>query len=80
MTLRLLFRTSGFRTLKIFSNSASISPAPFPSASAIRALSSWSRTLIETVNDQLKNICGLEHTRHRSLSNCFVNVLAALVA
>ena len=38
------------------------------------------RTLIETVNDQLKNICQLEHTRHRSLSNCVVNVLAALIA
>jgi hypothetical protein len=38
------------------------------------------RTLIETVNDQLKNICQLEHTRHRSLTNCFVNVLTALIA
>jgi hypothetical protein len=38
------------------------------------------RTLIETVNDQLKNICQLEHTRHRSLTNCLVNVLTALIA
>jgi len=38
------------------------------------------RTLIETVNDQLKNICQLEHTRHRSLTNCVVNLLAALSA
>jgi Transposase DDE domain len=38
------------------------------------------RSLIETVNDQLKNICQLEHTRHRSLTNCVVNVLAALIA
>ena len=38
------------------------------------------RTLIETVNDQLKNICQLEHSRHRSLPNCVVNVLAALIA
>jgi hypothetical protein len=38
------------------------------------------RMLIETVNDQLKNICQLEHTRHRSLTNCFVNVLSALIA
>jgi hypothetical protein len=38
------------------------------------------RTLIETVNDQLKNICQLEHTRPRSLTNCVVNVLAALIA
>jgi len=38
------------------------------------------RPLIETVNDQLKNICQLEHTRHRSLTNGLVNVLAALIA
>jgi hypothetical protein len=38
------------------------------------------RTLIETVNDQLKNICQLEHTRHRSLTNYVVNVLTALIA
>jgi hypothetical protein len=38
------------------------------------------RTLIETVNDQLKHICQLEHTRHRRLTNCFVNVLTALIA
>jgi hypothetical protein len=38
------------------------------------------RTLIETVNDQLKNICQLEHTRHRSLTNCVVNVVTALIA
>ena len=38
------------------------------------------RPLIETVNDQLKNICQLEHSRHRSLPNGVVNVLAALIA
>jgi hypothetical protein len=38
------------------------------------------RTLIETVNDQLKNICQLEHTRHRSLTNWVVNVVTALIA
>ena len=27
------------------------------------------RSIIETINDQLKNICQLEHSRHRSLSN-----------
>jgi hypothetical protein len=37
-------------------------------------------TLIETGNDQLKNSCQLEHTRHRSLTNGVVNVLAALIA
>lgn len=38
------------------------------------------RALIETVNDQLKNICQIEHTRHRSLMNFVVNLLAALIA
>jgi len=38
------------------------------------------RPLSETVNDQLKNICQLEHTRHRSLTNGVVTVLTALIA
>ena len=38
------------------------------------------RAIIETVNDQLKNISQIEHSRHRSVANCFVNLLAGLVA
>lgn len=38
------------------------------------------RALIETINDQLKNIQQIEHTRHRSIVNAMVNVLAALTA
>jgi IS5 family transposase len=38
------------------------------------------RVLVETVNDQLKNISQLEHTRHRSVANFFVNALAAIAA
>lgn len=38
------------------------------------------RALIETVNDQLKNISQIEHTRHRSVVNFMVNCIAALVA
>jgi hypothetical protein len=38
------------------------------------------RAIIETIHDQLKNIQQVEHTRHRSLVNAMVNVLAALVA
>jgi hypothetical protein len=38
------------------------------------------RALIETINDQLKNICQIEHTRHRSTANFCVNVVAALIA
>lgn len=38
------------------------------------------RSLIETVNDQLKNISQIEHTRHRSVWNFLVNVLSGLAA
>lgn len=38
------------------------------------------RSLIETVNDQLKNISQIEHTRHRSIWNFMVNILGALAA
>ena len=38
------------------------------------------RAIIETINDQLKNIQQIEHTRHRSVVNAMVNVLAALTA
>lgn len=38
------------------------------------------RVLIETVNDQLKNISQIEHSRHRSPANFLVNVLAGLIA
>jgi hypothetical protein len=38
------------------------------------------RSLIETVNDQLKNISQIEHTRHRSPINFMVNLLAGLIA
>ena len=38
------------------------------------------RALIETVNDELKNICQIEHTRHRSFDNFVINLLSALAA
>jgi len=38
------------------------------------------RALIETVNDQLKNISQIEHTRHRSVYNFMVNIVAGLIA
>ena len=33
------------------------------------------RALIETINDQLKNISQIEHTRHRSVAGFMVNLL-----
>ena len=38
------------------------------------------RSVIETVNDELKNICQIEHTRHRSVDNFVVNLTAGLIA
>lgn len=38
------------------------------------------RSIIETINDQLKNICDIEHTRHRSIHNFIMNLIAALGA
>jgi transposase len=38
------------------------------------------RALIECVNDQLKNISQIEHTRHRSAANGIINMLAAVAA
>ena len=38
------------------------------------------RSLIETVFDELKNLCQLEHTRHRSVGNFVVNLMAGIVA
>lgn len=38
------------------------------------------RALIETINDQLKNISQIEHSRHRSIANFMVNVVAGLIA
>ena len=38
------------------------------------------RAVIETVNDELKNICCIEHTRHRSVDNFLTNMLSAMIA
>ena len=38
------------------------------------------RSLIETINDQLKNVCQIEHTRHRSPTNFLVHLIAGLIA
>lgn len=37
------------------------------------------RAIIETINDQLKNICQIEHSRHRSPINFLVNQVAGLI-
>ena len=38
------------------------------------------RSIIETINDQLKNISQIEHSRHRSFFNFLLNLIAGLIA
>jgi hypothetical protein len=51
-----------------------------------KAMSIWDRAMlskrfiIETINDQLKNISFIEHSRHRSMNGFMLNLLAGLVA
>jgi len=51
-----------------------------------KALSLWDRAMlsrrfiIETINDQLKNISQIEHSCHRSPNGFMLNMLAGLVA
>lgn len=38
------------------------------------------RSVIETINDELKNICSVEHSRHRSFANFITNMISGLIA
>jgi transposase len=38
------------------------------------------RSLVETVFDELKNLCYIEHTRHRSVANFMTNLMAGIIA
>jgi hypothetical protein len=38
------------------------------------------RSVIETINDELKNICEIEHSRHRSPVNFLINLFVGLAA
>ena len=38
------------------------------------------RAIVETVNDELKNIVQVEHSRHRCFDNFIVNLLGAIAA
>ena len=43
------------------------------------------RSVIETVNDEsdsyrMKNICQVEHTRHRSVAGFILNIISAITA
>lgn len=38
------------------------------------------RSLIEIVNDKLKNVCHIEYTKHSSIDNFALNLTAGLTA
>jgi hypothetical protein len=38
------------------------------------------RSVIETVNDELKNMCQVEHSRHRSINGFLLNIMGAIAA
>ena len=38
------------------------------------------RAIIETVNDELKNVCEIEYTRYRSIDGFASNLIAGLIA
>lgn len=38
------------------------------------------RAIIETVNDEFKNIAQIEHSRHRTFDNFIISLLGALAA
>lgn len=38
------------------------------------------RSIIETINDELKNICQIGHSRHRSFTNFIANIISGLIA
>ena len=38
------------------------------------------RSVIETVNDELKNMCQVEHSRYRSFGNFITNIISGLIA
>lgn len=48
--------------------------------SLINKLLTRKRANIETVNDQLKHISQIEHTRHRFVANFMANMIAGLIA
>ena len=81
MTIVILFHLSHYRTFKDFYNECLLMNMrkyfpKFVSYSRFVEL----QAIVETVIDQLKSICQIEHTRHRSPFNFMSNLLAALAA
>jgi transposase len=59
---------------KVRKNMKPVERTPFD-----QALLRW-RSLVETVFDELKNLCQVEHTRHRSYGGFLVNLMGGIIA
>lgn len=59
---------------KVRKNMKPVSRTPFDEALLRR------RSLVETVFDELKNLCQVEHTRHRSYGGFLVNLMGGVIA
>ncbi len=73
-----LFQTLYDRGLKLITRLRSNMKNKFMTVSERLLLKK--RGLIESVNDQLKNISQIEHTRHRSVWNFFTNLMGGLLS
>jgi transposase len=59
---------------KVRKNMKPVQRTPFDQALLRR------RSLVETVFDELKNLCQIEHTRHRSYGGFMVNLMGGIIA
>ena len=69
MTIIIYYHASGFKNFKTF-----YLYRPYDKMMLRK------RFIIETINDQLKNISDIEHTRHCSPTNFMVNIISGLIA
>ena len=69
MTILILFHKSGYRCLKHYYLNHICTDAEMRK-----------RSIIETINDELKNIAQVEHSRHRSFHNFVNNLMAGIAA
>lgn len=95
MLIMILFHDSGYRCLKHFYLEESF-PTPFLGRDTayhqtekhyerdldehIRQAAAPQACYIEMMNDELKNIAQIEHSRHRCFENFVVNLLGAIAA
>tara|TARA_B100001939_G_C16838420_1_gene571985 strand:- start:33 stop:935 length:903 start_codon:yes stop_codon:yes gene_type:complete len=70
-----LFSNGGHLITKLRKNMKTKLLTPIQDALYLRK-----RAVIETIFDQLKNICQVEHSRRRSVTNYFNNIFSALIA